>query len=131
MAPGERAAIAGVLAELRPRLSLEIGTAEGGSLRTIARYSEAVHTFDFAPAVSDPPANVTFHAGDSHELLPRVLEEIAGAGQTVDFVLVDGDHSTEGVRRDLLDLLGSPALGPTIVLAHDSANAQVRAGLEG
>jgi hypothetical protein len=127
MAPGERAAIAGVLAELRPRVAIEIGTAQGGSLRTIAAYSGHVHTFDFAPAVADPPPNVTFHAGDSHKLLPGVL---AGLEETVGFVLVDGDHSTKGVHRDLLDLLSSPALGPTVVLAHDSANAQVRAGLE-
>src|SRR3954469_25277628 len=76
MAPGERAAIAGVLAELRPRLSIELGTAQGGSLRTLATWSEEVHTFDFAPAVAEPPANVTFHSGDSHVLLPQLLAEL-------------------------------------------------------
>jgi hypothetical protein len=131
MALGERAAIAGVLAELRPLLSVEIGTAEGGSLRTIAAYSDQVHTFDFAPAVTDPPANAVLHAGDSRVLLPDVLREFASAGRTVDFVLVDGDHSSEGVRRDVLNLLGSPALGPTVIVLHDTANAEVRAGLSG
>ena len=55
MAPGERAAIAGVLAELRPSVSIELGTAQGGSLRTIAAYSEQVHSFDFAPEVRNSP----------------------------------------------------------------------------
>jgi len=131
MAPGERAAIAGVLSELRPALSIELGTAQGGSLRTIAAWSGEVHTFDFAPAVAEPPANVTFHAGDSHVLLPRVLGDLARAGRAVDFALVDGDHSAAGVRRDVLDLLASPAVTRTVILLHDTANAQVRAGLDG
>jgi hypothetical protein len=130
MAPGERAAIAGVLAELRPSLSIELGTAQGGSLRTIAAYSREVHSFDFAPEVADLPSNVTLHVGDSHELLPRLLASLAADGRNVDFALVDGDHSPEGVRRDVLDLLGSPAVTDTVIVLHDTANAQVRAGLE-
>ncbi|HEX6020890.1 MAG TPA: class I SAM-dependent methyltransferase [Solirubrobacter sp.] len=129
MAPGERAAIAGVLAELRPRLAIEIGTAQGGSLRTIAAYSEEVHSFDFAAQVADPPRNVTLHAGDSHELLPALLRSFAQAGRSVDFALVDGDHSAEGVRRDVVDLLSSDAVTNAVILLHDTANAQVRAGL--
>jgi hypothetical protein len=130
MAPGERAAIAGVLAELRPSLSIELGTAQGGSLRTIAAYSEEVHSFDFAPEMDDPPSNVTLHVGDSHELLPRLLASLATAGRHVDFALVDGDHSAEGVCRDVRDLLDSPAVTDTVIVLHDTANAQVRAGLE-
>ncbi len=129
MAPGERAAIAGVLAELRPRLSIELGTAQGGSLQTIAAWSEVVHSFDFAPSVPDPPANVTLHVGDSHELLPEVLRSFADAGRGVDFALVDGDHSADGVRRDVVDLLSSDAVTDAVILLHDTANAQVRAGL--
>lgn len=129
MALGERAAIAGVLAHLRPRLAVELGTAQGGSLRTIAEWSEEVHTFDFAPAVTDPPANATLHAGDSHVLLPRALAEFARDGRNVDFALVDGDHSAAGVRQDVLDLLASPAIGRTAIVLHDAANEEVRAGL--
>jgi hypothetical protein len=129
MAPGERAAIAGVLAELRPRLAIELGTAQGGSLRTIAAWSEEVHSFDFAPEVADPPANVTLHAGDSHVLLPALLRSFADAGRSVDFALVDGDHSADGVRRDVVDLLTSDAVTDAEILLHDTANAQVRAGL--
>src|SRR3954452_25390096 len=98
MALGERAAIAGVLAQLRPRLSIELGTAEGGSLRTIAAWSDHVHSFDLATAVADSPPNITLHAGDSHVLLPALLRAFEGAGERVDFVLVDGGHSSAGVR---------------------------------
>ena len=43
MRPCERAAVRGVLAELEPRLAVEIGTADGGSLRRIAAHAEHVH----------------------------------------------------------------------------------------
>jgi hypothetical protein len=43
---GERAALEGVLAQIRPRVAIEIGTAEGGSLRRIARYSRLVHSIN-------------------------------------------------------------------------------------
>ena len=33
------------------------------------------------------------HTGDSHVLLPAFLERLAEAGRTVDFALVDGDHT--------------------------------------
>jgi hypothetical protein len=73
---------------------------------------------------------VTLHTGDNHELLPRLLAELAEAGESVDFVLVDGDHSTEGVRRDVEDLLESPAIARTLIVMHDTMNEVVRAGLE-
>ena len=41
MTAGERAALDGLLRNLAPRLSIEIGTAEGGSLRCIAERSQA------------------------------------------------------------------------------------------
>jgi hypothetical protein len=132
MSFGERAALEGVLTQLRPSLSIEIGTAEGGSLARIAEYSEEVHSFDLRPpgeAARSLPG-VTLHTGDNHELLPKLLAELADAGRNVDFVLVDGDHSTEGVRRDVEDLLDSPAIGQTLILMHDSMNEVVRAGLE-
>lgn len=132
MSFGERAVIEGVLAQLRPRLALEIGTAEGGSLSRIAAHSERVISFDLV----EPEAwvkeldNVKLHTGDSHELLPLELERLAAAGEEVDFVMVDGDHSADGARRDVADLLASAALKNAVILAHDSLNQEVRQGLE-
>jgi hypothetical protein len=132
MSYGERAALEGILAQLRPHLAVEVGTAEGGSLSRIAAYSEKVLSFDLVPpaaAVSELD-NVTCHTGDSHVLLPQVLADLAAEGQAVDFVLVDGDHSAEGVQRDLQDLLASDATRLTVILVHDTMNDTVRAGVE-
>jgi Methyltransferase domain len=132
MSFGERAALHGLLAQLRPVLSLEIGTYDGGSLEPIAAHSESVHTVDLHPLVPDAERfeNVTFHVGDSREVLPELLSELADAGRTIDFALVDGDHSTEGVRADLMSLLGSEAAVETVILLHDTMNPGVRAGIE-
>jgi hypothetical protein len=131
MTLGERATLEGLLARLRPALAVEIGTAEGGSTRCIARYAGEIHSFDQVhPAgLTDELPSVTAHTGDSHVLLPAFLERLAAAGRAVDFALVDGDHTSEGVRRDMLDLLASPSVRRTVIVAHDTANEVVRAGL--
>lgn len=132
MTLGERAAMEGVLAQRKPRLAIEIGTAEGGSLRRIAAYAEEVHSFDLVlPQVSlEEMPNVTLHTGDSHQLLPEALQRFAEEERNVDFVLVDGDHSADGVRRDLDDLLSSPAVADSVIVIHDVTNEQVRSGLD-
>ena len=131
MDSGERAALEGLLCEIRPHLAIEIGTAEGGSLRSIAKHSSHVHSFDLVAPMSDVHAltNVTVHTGDSHLLLPQVLADLARAGRNVHFALVDGDHTADGVERDLRDLLASDAVRSTVILIHDTMNDEVRAGV--
>jgi hypothetical protein len=128
---GERAALEGLLSQLQPGLTIEIGTAEGGSLRCLASHSEWVHSFDLvrSPA-ADELDNVTPHIGDSHALLPEVLGSLAREGRNVDFVLVDGDHTADGVERDVCDLLSSDAIRRTLIAVHDTMNDEVRAGLK-
>src|SRR5438067_2063584 len=89
MSPGERAAVEGILGELRPALAIEIGTAEGAGLRRIAAHAGEVHSFDLEQPSLEPPANAVLHTGDSHHLLPAFLAELAAAGRNVDFALVD------------------------------------------
>jgi hypothetical protein len=130
---GERCALEGVLGRVRPRIAIEIGTAEGGSLYHVAGASERVHSFDIDPGVTrlrDRFDNVEFHVGDSAELLPRTLEELHERGERVEFALVDGDHSTEGVQRDAQALLDADACAKTVIVFHDAANDEVRAGLD-
>jgi len=130
MSLGERAAVEGVLTQLEPALAIEIGSAEGGALRRIAAHATEVHSFDLtAPSLAQPD-NVALHVGDSHELLPVFLAELVERDRNVDFVLVDGDHSPEGVRRDLEDLLDSRAVARTVILIHDTANERVRSGVD-
>jgi hypothetical protein len=132
MSFGERAALEGVLAQLKPRLAVEIGTHQGGSLHRIAAYSGHVHAFDLHNYVSDKAAltNVTFHFGESKALVPQVLAECAANRTQVNFALVDGDHTAEGVRADFENLLASPACAHSVILAHDTMNETVRAGIE-
>jgi predicted O-methyltransferase YrrM len=51
--------------------------------------------------------------GDSHDLLPRLLEERPEL--TFDIVTVDGDHSPEGAERDLRDVLPRLRIGGVLV----------------
>jgi hypothetical protein len=131
MSLGERAVLEGFLAQLKPELAIEIGTAAGGSLARIAAHSDEVHAIDLTDEkLQSCPPNATFHLGDSKGVLPSLLEELAERERNVDFVLVDGDHSATGVAADLGALLESPAVGRTVILVHDSFNPIVRSGIE-
>jgi cephalosporin hydroxylase len=132
MSFGERAALEGVLATLAPRLAIEIGTAAGGTLVRIARYAEEVHSIDISHDELSVaiPAGVRLHTAPSTEVLPTLLRELHGAGRGVDFALVDGDHSYEGVIADIRMLLDSPATARSVILVHDSMNDEIRAGIE-
>ena len=46
MTYGDRVALEGVLSMIKPRLAIEIGTAQGGSLKRIAAHSADVHAID-------------------------------------------------------------------------------------
>lgn len=129
MSFGERAALEGVLAQLWPKLAVEVGSAAGGSLQRIAAYSDEVHSFDLTLPDNDVtvPKHVIPHTGDSHDLLPRWLDGMEG--RRIDFAFVDGDHSVEGVRADLSDLLDSSTTRCTVILVHDTANLGVREGV--
>jgi hypothetical protein len=132
MSYGERMALEGIVSQVAPRLAVEIGTAEGGSLRRIAAHSAEVHSFDLVAPGPEAAAlsNVTFHSGDGHLLVPQFLAELAAADRVVDFVLIDGDHSADGVRRDIEDVLGSDAVQRAVIVLHDTLNPEVRRGIE-
>jgi Methyltransferase domain len=131
MTSGERAAYEGTLSFVRPRLAVEVGSAMGGSLERTAAYSEHVHSFDMVEPgpVARGLSNVSFHTGDSHKLLAPWLETVVRRGATIDFVHIDGDHSSAGVAQDITDLLSCPAFDG-VMLLHDVANQSVRDGLD-
>jgi hypothetical protein len=118
-----------VLTLLRPELAVEIGTYTGGSLEIIAPRCTEVHTFDLVSHVEERQPNVTYHLGDSRQTVAEVLAGFADEGRTVDFVLIDGDHERSGVAADVRNVLDSPAARRTVVLLHDVANEDVRAGI--
>jgi len=129
----ERFALTGLLQRLRPKLSLEIGTYMGGSLQVLARFSEAVISVDIDPGVagrlSGKFPNVDFRSGDSSRLLPDLVRELNDQKKPVGFVLIDGDHSADGVRRDIEALLGLQPQQQVVFLLHDSFNPACREGM--
>jgi hypothetical protein len=126
MSPGEQASLAGVLAMVEPRIAVEVGTYTGGSLARIAAMSGRVHTFDLVSHVDSHLPNVDYHLGDSAVTVPQVLGDLTKAGETVDFVLVDGDHSRAGAYRDACAVFDSAATKDAVILFHDIANEAVR-----
>lgn len=130
---GERFALEGILRSLAPGLAIEIGRANGGSLRRIAAHSTEVHSFDLVDGperLREELDNVVFHTGDSSVQVPEQLAEFSAAGRRVDFALVDGDHSADGVRRDAEALLAAECCSRTVIVFHDTSNEEVRAGLD-
>jgi hypothetical protein len=130
----ERFVLLGLLKRLRPKLSLEVGTYQGGSLQTLARFSENVISIDRDPDVPRRLAgrfrNVEFRCGDSLHLLPTVVEEINRTGGGCGLVLIDGDHSGNGIRRDIESVLNLVPRERVVVLLHDSFNPDCRAGMK-
>jgi predicted O-methyltransferase YrrM len=118
--PGELRALVELLAEDPPRVVLEIGTARGGTLYAFARVAadDAVLVSVDLPggafgggyprwraplyrAFARGAQRVELLRGDSQDgaMLTRVRELLDG--RPVDFLFVDGDHSYDGVRRDV------------------------------
>jgi hypothetical protein len=110
MTPPERAAIVQLLNHARPPVAVEIGTHKGGSLQVISPRAGRVYSLDINSQVkanlSPLFQNVDFRTGDSAKTLPEVFREIDERGEELGFVLIDGDHSYEGVRRDANLVLG-------------------------
>src|SRR5690349_2098184 len=104
MSVSERIALTGVLARIKPRLSLEIGVYWGGSSSLTVQYSEELIAVDIDPKVRDRfsiPSNLDLRIGNSTELIPAILKEIAEAQKPLAFVLIDADHTASAVRRDI------------------------------
>lgn len=122
-----------LLRKLKPALAIEIGTFKCGSLQVIAEFSKHVISVDANPCLEAEFGtrfpNVDFVSGLSQESLPEIIDRLNAEGRSPDFVLVDGDHSTEGVRNDVNLLLGIKPQGPMLILMHDSFNPACREGM--
>lgn len=133
MSPAEQAAMIYLLDNLRPAVSIEIGTRYGGSLQVLAKYSQKVYSLDIDPDVEKrlggKYSNVEFRIGPSTETLPRLLQELEAQDAPVSFVLVDGDHTAEGVAADINNVLKYNPRTALFVVMHDSFNPECREGL--
>ena len=132
MTESERIALTGVLARVRPRGALEVGVFHGGSLSLVAQFSERVLAIDNDPAVRDRfvlPENVELLVGNSQDLIPHALSSLQQLGIPLEYVLIDAEHSAEGVRRDLNLVLAYRPSTPMLILVHDSGNENCRKGI--
>ena len=131
MNDSERIALDALLARIKPRVAIEIGTFCGGSLSLIRQYCEVVFSLDIDPSVRTNFAwmeNVSFLTGNSHDLLPPLFNALEAAAMSPELILIDGDHSPEGVRLDIECVLDFVPRKPCLVVMHDTANAGCRAG---
>jgi hypothetical protein len=62
-------------------------------------------------------------------VLPVLLDELCTAGHPVEFVLIDGDHSTEGIKRDIEIMLDYVPTKPLVIMMHDGFNPGCRQGM--
>jgi len=132
MSNADRLAISGILARQKPRVSIEIGCYKGGSLQVISHYSTNVHSLDIdqgIAALGNQFPNVEFHIGSSRDTLPVLVDHLNQTGQTVEFALIDGDHSAEGVRADINSLLKLNTDRRLVILMHDPFNPGCRHGI--
>jgi cephalosporin hydroxylase len=108
-----------IVAELRPKVVLEIGTARGGTLFLFTRVADPeakIISIDLPGgrfgggypkwkiplylSFSKSGQKIYLIRRDSHN--PRTLEEVKRilGGEKVDFLFIDGDHTYDGVRMD-------------------------------
>ena len=132
----EYAELANIVAEINPKTVLEIGTARGGSLFLWAQCLDSLEKicsidlgshidyFEERTRLFDQFADVEmdFVIADSHSSNTREVVE-RKFDKKVDFLMIDGDHSYEGVKSDFemyRDLVSNNGL----IAFHDIVNEE-------
>ena len=132
MSHAERHLLRGLMDRLRPRIAIEVGTFRGGSLSIISAYSQNVFALDIDPSIPERLKqfkNTQFLIGPSQKSLPMLLDSLRSKNLWPDFILIDADHTEEGVRSDIQNVLKRQPLKRTYVLMHDSFNPGCRRGI--
>lgn len=128
----ERSALRALLERIRPRFAIEVGTFRGGSLSLISQYCEAVFSLDIDATIPErlkSIKNAQFITGPSVQTLPSLLRGLSEAKIEPELILVDADHSEQGVRADLQIVLSRAPKVRTFVVMHDSFNPGCRRGI--
>jgi predicted O-methyltransferase YrrM len=136
MTRAERLLLYTLIFGLRPARYLEIGTLEGGSALIVAAAMDALESkgqlvcIDPKPQIKPETWERLKHRthlieGFSPQALPEAQEI---AGDPFDFVLIDGDHTHDGVLRDAEGLLPFVTDG-AYLLFHDSFHPEIARAL--
>jgi hypothetical protein len=137
MSRAERLLLFTLAFTLRPRRYLEVGLYQGGSALIVSAAMDALdHPGRVVSIDPDPKMHpdhwqrishrATIITGASPNALPAAE---SAAGGRFDFVLIDGDHTREGVLRDTVGVMGHVTEG-AYILCHDGLNAGVARGLQ-
>jgi predicted O-methyltransferase YrrM len=124
---------------LEPRRVCEIGTSGGGTLYLLTRVSREdalvisvdllvpLHTQAARARLARAGQHVMSISGDSHAPETKAKVQELLAGEPLDVLFIDGDHSYEGVRADFEHY--SPLVRPGGLIAlHDINSNQVEGG---
>jgi hypothetical protein len=116
-----------LLEHLRPKVAIEIGTEDGGSLQVLSHFCDRVFAID---RDQDVPrrlegkfSNVEYLIGPSQKILPPLIDRLQREKAELSFALV------EGVRQDIDNLLRFHPTVPFYILMHDSFNPVCRRGM--
>ncbi|HBE70963.1 MAG TPA: hypothetical protein DDW52_22685 [Planctomycetaceae bacterium] len=133
MTRAEKFAFVGLVESIKPEVAIEIGTYKGGSLQILAPNARKVYSLDVSPEprelLQGRFGNVEFLVGPSSELVPQVLAQVERAAESLEFVLIDGDHSKDGVISDIEAVLKFVPKKPLTVVFHDSFHPPCREGI--
>ena len=134
MSNWEKHSFISIVQQLKPEVAIEIGNADGGSLQVLNKLVPKVYALDLYEEVHQKLKpqfpNIEFHTGDSKQILPALLKSIKEKNEKLGLVLIDGDHTTEGVKADINIVLENYIPVTTlIILFHDSFNPECRQGI--
>jgi len=130
----EKFAFISLVNKLKPEVAIEIGNAEGGSLQVLSKVCKKIYALDFDNKVHEKLKpqfpDVIFRTGDSKAIMPDLLSNIQKGNEKLGFVLIDGDHSTDGVRADINSILNNyTPIVDLVIIFHDSFNPICRKGI--
>lgn len=116
----ELAEIARIVAALEPARIAEIGCCMGGTLYVWRQLGARTWGITLADPLELRPHGATVLRGDSHDPASLAWLRAELAGELLDVLFIDGDHSEAGALADFGDY--APLVRPGgLVLVHDVA----------
>lgn len=129
MNPGERAFFYFILQNIKIGTSIEIGRYKGGSTIPMAQYSNKCISIDPIP-IDNPIYSKYVNLTLINDYSWNVLDGLFKQYSDINLILVDGDHETESVKKELDIILTYVPKTFTIVLLHDTFYPQVRKAMD-
>jgi predicted O-methyltransferase YrrM len=80
------------------KIAVEIGSYDGGCLHAYIKLFDKVISIDLENR--SRLKEVDYIIGDSKNCLPILKETIGGKNTKIDFLMIDGDHTYNGVKAD-------------------------------